>query len=154
MEFMTANSPDRTAFRRRGGKMVLWHGLSDGVFSANDTIRWYDALDRREQGGAADFARLFLVPGMGHCSGGPSTSSFSPFTALVDWVERGVAPRSITATAPDNTPWPGRTRPLCAYPNHAQYTGSGGLEDAASFACVGPDGGGGVAGGDQDAERR
>lgn len=154
MEFMTANSPDRTAFRQRGGKMVLYHGLSDGVFSANDTIHWYEALDRRERGAAADFARLFLVPGMGHCSGGPSTSSFSPFGALVDWVERGVAPRSITATAPEGTPWPGRTRPLCAYPNHAQYTGGGGPEDAASFACVGPDGGGAeAAGGDQGAEQ-
>jgi feruloyl esterase len=150
MEFMSANSPDRTAFRQHGGKMILWHGLSDGVFSANDTIHWYNALDRHEHGGAADFARLFLVPGLGHCSTGPATSSFSPFTALVNWVEHGVAPQSITATAPDGTPWPGRTRPLCAYPNYAQYTGSGNVEDAASFTCVGPDSthAGGV-GGDQ-----
>jgi hypothetical protein len=61
-------------------------------------------VDRRERGDAAGFARLFLVPGMGHCSGGPATSAFSPFSALVDWVERGIAPASITATAPDNTP--------------------------------------------------
>jgi Tannase and feruloyl esterase len=139
MEFMSANSPDRTAFRQHGGKMILWHGLSDGVFSANDTIRWYNALNRREHGSAADFARLFLVPGMGHCSTGPATSSLSPFTALVNWVEHGVAPQSITATAPDGTPWPGRTRPLCAHPSYAQYTSSGNVEDAASFTCIGPD---------------
>ena len=57
------------------------------------TIRWYEALDRRERGDAAEFARLFLVPGLGHCSGGPATGSFSPFAALVDWVERGIAPQ-------------------------------------------------------------
>jgi feruloyl esterase len=139
MEFMTANSPDRTAFRQRGGKMILWHGLSDGVFSANDTIRWYDALDRRERGGAAEFARLFLVPGLGHCSGGPATGAFSPFSALVDWVERGIAPASIVATASPGAPWPGRTRPLCAYPTQARYTGNGSTEDAASFVCAAPD---------------
>jgi hypothetical protein len=129
--------------------MILWHGLSDGVFSANDTIRWYDALDRRECGDAAAFARLFLVPGPGHCSGGPATSAFSPFSALVGWLERGVAPANIVATAPSGTPWPGRTRPLCAYPTQARYNGAGSVADAASFACAGPDEAGGRQHGDE-----
>ena len=137
MQFMTARSPDRTAFRQNGGKMILYHGLSDGVFSPLDTIRWYEAVDRR-MGHAEDFIRLFLVPGMGHCSGGPSTDSFSPFTALVNWVENGVAPDRIIATAPAGTPWPGRTRPLCAYPTQARYSGNGSIEDAASFVCEAP----------------
>jgi Tannase and feruloyl esterase len=134
MQFMTARSPDRTAFRQNGGKMILYHGLSDGVFSPFDTIDWYNAMDRR-MGHAEDFIRLFLVPGMGHCSGGPSTDSVSPFTALVNWVEKGIAPDSIIATAPTGTPWPGRTRPLCAYPAQARYSGNGSIEDAASFVC-------------------
>ncbi len=137
MQFMTARSTDRTAFRQNGGKMIIYHGLSDGVFSPFDTIRWYNAMDRR-MGHAEDFIRLFLVPGMGHCSAGPATNSFSAFTALVNWVEKGIAPDSIIATAPGGTPWPGRTRPLCAYPTQARYSGNGGIEEAANFVCEAP----------------
>lgn len=139
MQFMTARSPDRTAFRQNGGKMIIYHGLSDGVFSPFDTIGWYEAMNQR-MGHADDFIRLFLVPGMGHCSGGPSTDSFSPFTALVNWVEKGIAPDSLIATAPAGTPWPGRTRPLCAYPTQARYSGSGNIEDPTNFVCAAPGG--------------
>ncbi len=65
-------------------------------------------------------------------------SSFSPFTTLVNWVEKGIAPDSISATAPAGTPWPGRMRPLCAYPMQARYSGSGSIEDAANFVCEAP----------------
>ena len=135
IQFMTARSPDRTAFRQNGGKMIIYHGLSDGVFSPLDTIRWYNAMDRR-MGHAQDFVRLFLVPGMGHCGGGVATNSFSPFTALVSWVEKGIAPERLVASAGASTPWPGRTRPLCLYPSQARYSGNGSIEDAANFVCA------------------
>jgi feruloyl esterase len=75
---------------------------------------------------------------MNHCGGGPSTSQFDAFSALVDWVENDKAPESITGTAPANTPWPGRTRPLCAYPELPRYKGSGDIHLAESFECRAP----------------
>jgi hypothetical protein len=78
-------------------------------------------------------SRVYLVPGMGHCTGGPATlDTFDLLGAVVDWVENGKAPDSVTATGAD---FPGRSRPLCAYPKHAQYKGQGDPEDAASFEC-------------------
>jgi feruloyl esterase len=84
-----------------------------------------------------EFARLFLVPGMNHCSnsGGPSTDLYDALTPRVNWVEKGAAPDSIIAKAAATAPWPGRTRSLCAYPRQAHYKGSGSVEDAANFAC-------------------
>jgi Tannase and feruloyl esterase len=79
------------------------------------------------------WSRLYLVPGMGHCAGGPETlDSFDALGAMVRWVEQGTAPDSITATGRS---FPGRSRPLCAYPLHAQYKGQGNTEDAANFEC-------------------
>jgi hypothetical protein len=138
MEFMTALSTDLSAFKKHGGRMIIYHGNSDGVFSPHDTISWYEAMDKRMNGKAQSFVRLFLVPGMGHCGGGPGTTQFDAFMSLVDWVQNGIAPDSITATAPDGTPWPGRTRPLCPYPEQARYKGSGSIEDQSSFICKPP----------------
>jgi feruloyl esterase len=135
LEFMKADATNLTTFRSRGGKLIIAHGVSDPVFSILDTINWWNDLDKVNGGRAADFARVFAVPGMNHCAGGPATDQFNAFAALVDWVEKGVAPDRIIATARMTTPWPGRTRPLCAYPTQAQYTGSGSLEDAANFVC-------------------
>ncbi|MEH3107816.1 MAG: tannase/feruloyl esterase family alpha/beta hydrolase [Sphingomonas fennica] len=108
---------------------------ADPVFSVHDTIRWWEALDARERGHAADFTRLFVAPGMAHCRGGPATSRFDAFTALTRWVEEGIAPDRIVATAPQGTPWPGRSRPLCPYPTVARPTGAGDPDRAESFAC-------------------
>src|SRR5690606_1674920 len=83
----SARSSDLDAFRARGGKLIVPHGVSDPVFSINDTIDWWEEVDRRYGGGAADFARIFPVAGMGHCQGGPATDRFDAFGALVDWVE-------------------------------------------------------------------
>jgi Tannase and feruloyl esterase len=138
MEFMTARSTDLRRFKKHDGKMILYHGNSDGVFSPHDTINWYEAMDERMPGKAQSFARLFLVPGMGHCGGGPGTTGFDAFTPLVNWVEHGVAPDSIVASAPSGTPWPGRTRPLCPYPKQARYIGSGDINNAAYFRCEMP----------------
>ena len=132
---MRADSTDLTAFKARGGKLIIAHGVSDPVFSIIDTVDWWKDLDAVNGGRASEFVRLFAVPGMNHCAGGPSTDQFDAFGALVDWVEQGSAPDRIVATARVTTPWPGRTRPLCAYPRQARYTGSGSVEDAGNFVC-------------------
>ena len=139
VEFMTGTSTDLRAFRERGGKMIIYHGTADGVFSIVDTARWYQVMNRRMNHRAQDFARLFPVPGMTHCGGGPATSQFDTFSLLVNWVENRIAPDTILATAPAGTPWPGRTRPLCPYPAFARYNGSGDLNIAANFTCTRPE---------------
>jgi feruloyl esterase len=135
-DFMMASSTDLAAFKNRGGKLLVVHGVSDPVFSINNTIDWWNDVNKANNGAASEFVRLFAVPGMNHCSGGPATDQFDAFTALVNWVEKGAAPASIVATAGPGTPWPGRTRPLCAYPQQARYKGAGSIEDAGSFLCV------------------
>ena len=131
----SARSSDLSGLRARGAKMIVPQGVSDPVFSINDTAAWYRDVDRLNDGHAADFVRLFPVPGMAHCSGGPATDRFNAFDALVAWVEQGTPPDEIMATAGPMSPWPGRTRPLCPYPKVARYVGQGSLEDAASFRC-------------------
>jgi poly(3-hydroxybutyrate) depolymerase len=134
-DFMLASSTDIAAFKNRGGKLLIVHGVSDPVFSINDTISWWNDVNRANNGAASDFTRLFAVPGMNHCGGGPATDQFDAFTALQNWVEKSAAPDRIVATAGPNSPWPGRTRPLCAYPKQARYKGSGSVEDAGNFVC-------------------
>ena len=133
--YFMANSTDLSRFKARQGKLVIVHGVSDPIFSVNDTIHWYEQLNQVNQGRAAEFVRIFAVPGMNHCGGGPATDQFDAFAALVNWTEKSFAPDKIVATAGAATPWPGRTRPLCAYPAQARYTGSGSIEDAANFTC-------------------
>jgi feruloyl esterase len=134
-ELIAAKRTDLRAFQRHGGRMIVPHGVSDPVFSIHDTRRWWEAVDRASDGRAAEFVRLFPVPGMNHCGGGPATDRYDCLAAIVDWVERGVAPERILAAAGPASPWPGRTRPLCPYPQVARYAGSGSVEDAASFVC-------------------
>ena len=136
-QFAIADSTDLSAFKARGGKMLIYHGGSDPNFSVNDTINYYNSMNTAMGGSASSFVKLFTVPGMNHCGGGPATSNFDMLTPLVAWVENGVAPTSITATAPT----PGffgvasRTRPLCPYPQWAHYNGSGDINVASSFTC-------------------
>jgi feruloyl esterase len=122
-------------FSSRGGKLLFYHGVSDPWFSAIDTVNYYDRMVK-DNGGAAqtsNFSRLFLAPGMGHCQGGASAvDSFDLLTGVVDWVEKGTAPESVTATG---RAFPGRSRPLCAYPKHAHYKGQGDTQDARNFEC-------------------
>ena len=116
------------------GKLIFFHGDSDPWFSALDTLQYYKSL-AAENGGAekvAEWSRLFLVPGMEHCAGGASLDHFDMLTAVVNWVEKGTAPDAIIATG---KAFPGRSRPLCAFPRHAQYNGSGQTEDAKNFSC-------------------
>ena len=122
-------------FFQHGGKLIFYHGLSDPWFSAKDTIRYYTEMTA-DNGGAevvAKSSRLFLVPGMGHCfGGGPTLDEFDLLTSLEGWVEKGAPPDSVVATG---RAIPGRSRPLCPYPKHAQYQGTGDPENAANFEC-------------------
>jgi feruloyl esterase len=124
-----------SSFSGHGGKLLFFHGVSDPWFSALDTVGYYRALGEANGGAdrVRDWSRLYLVPGMGHCGGGAATlDRFDLLSAVVDWVEGGKAPASVVATGAS---FPGRSRPLCAYPQHAQYKGSGNSEDAANFEC-------------------
>jgi feruloyl esterase len=147
MDFMTppdVDDPKLASLQKSGGKMLIYHGQADPVFSVNDTIRWYDRLNKNLQGQADAVARLFTIPGETHCGGGVTLDKFDALTALTDWVEKGKAPERIIASAsPANkeirASWsPGRTRPLCPYPSYAAYSGQGDSEDAANFVCKTP----------------
>ena len=131
----TYNWTNLNSFTAHGGKQLFYAGNSDPWFSALALVDYYQRLGR-DNGGAAktmDFARLFLVPGMGHCGGGPATlDQFDLLGPLVDWVEQGKAPQSVIATGPS---LPGRSRPLCAWPEHAHYKGQGDVNEAANFEC-------------------
>jgi feruloyl esterase len=119
-----------TSFAARGAKLVIYQGVSDPVFSAVDIVDWYDKLNA-DNGDMHDTARLFLIPGMGHCMGGPATDHFDGLAALQDWVEKHQAPERISA---EGQAFPGVSRPLCAYPKVARYQG-GDTKSEASFAC-------------------
>jgi hypothetical protein len=136
-DLVGAQSTDLSRFRAHGGKLIVPHGGSDPIFSINDTIDWWRKVDAANHGTAAGFVRVLAVPGMNHCAGGPATDQYDVLGAVVDWVENGTAPDRIEATAAPMTPWPGRTRPLCPYPEIARYR-SGDLNRAESFACEQP----------------
>jgi hypothetical protein len=135
------------ALHARGAKMVLFHGVSDAIFSAEDTRQFLLRADQALGGRADAMARYFPVPGMNHCSGGPAADQFDLLSPLVRWVEQGVAPQAVPAAvrgaghpAGANTELPAgwspqRTRPLCAYPTVARYNGAGDPESAASYSC-------------------
>jgi len=154
MDFMTGVSLNLRPFRAHGGKLIISSSVNDGIFSGASIARWYRLMNRHMGGKAAEFARLFMVPNMAHCAGGPATNDFAvnELNAITAWVENGVAPERIVA-ANHNTasPFPngglfdprvaqnfptGGTRPLCPYPQTAQYSGSGMTNDAGNFICI------------------
>jgi Tannase and feruloyl esterase len=132
--FSATNTTDYGAFRQRSGKAIITMGTGDGLLNANGVRRWYQKLVEANGGieQTQRFARYFQVPGMGHCSGGPSLDHFQPFEALVAWVEQGRAPAELIATG---AAFPGRKRPLCAYPKIARYRGTGSADLAENFRC-------------------
>jgi feruloyl esterase len=131
------DSADYSSFRNRGGKLVIYQGVADSSVSITDTITWYDKMNAAQGGNAQSFARLFAIPGMNHCSGGPATETFDALAAVVNWVERGVAPDSILATAsnPGYFGVTSRSRPLCPHPKQTRYKGTGDINDASNFVC-------------------
>ncbi|MQY05839.1 tannase/feruloyl esterase family alpha/beta hydrolase [Actinomadura macrotermitis] len=130
-----AMSLDLDRFRRRGGKLVLWHGWADQSIPAVGTLDYYARLARRNGGLAATrtWARAFLAPTMYHCGlGGYRLQTFDPLPGLMDWVERGTAPDKVVASGTDEH-GAARTRPVFAYPLRARYDGTGSVNDAANF---------------------
>lgn len=142
MEFMTPpgmDDPKLQAFRDAGGRMIVFHGVSDPVFSIVDTTNWYEKLDANNEGQAGNFVTYYRVPGMPHGAGGPSTDDFDMFTALVNWVEHGEKPGPILAgvTAGNEEAQAALgdiTRKLCPYPQVMTYV-QGDPSDAGSFDC-------------------
>jgi hypothetical protein len=149
LSFMQPVNPTNlAALKNRGAKVMVYHGVSDAIFSVDDTTAWYDGLQSSNGGDASNFARFYRVPGMNHCAGGPSTDQFDMLTPLVNWVEKGEVPESVIASARGagnaagvnaNVPanWSAsRTRPLCPYPKVARLkAGATDLESAGSFEC-------------------
>lgn len=124
-----------SSFSGHGGKLLFYHGMSDTGFSPLDTIDYYQKMSQANGGmdQVQSWSRLYLVPGMGHCRGGAATlDDFDLLSGVVNWVENGTAPDSVIATG---KAFPGRSRPLCAYPKHAEYRGQGDPEDAKNFVC-------------------
>lgn len=124
-----------STFNGRGGKLIFYHGVSDPWFSAQETVNYYERL-QADNGPAptSTWSRLFLVPGMGHCGGGERTlDNFDMVSAIVNWVEKNQAPEQVIAKGASA---PGETRPLCPYPAHAQYSGSGDPKLAVSYRCA------------------
>ncbi|MBO9601076.1 MAG: tannase/feruloyl esterase family alpha/beta hydrolase [Novosphingobium sp.] len=117
-----------------GGKILFYHGVSDFWFSAFATWDYYQRAAQTNGAAFTDASRFYMVPGMLHCGGGNSFDQFDLLGPLVDWVEKGQAPEAVTA---HRSAKPDETRPLCPYPNHAQYLG-GDASKAASFACRPP----------------
>lgn len=150
---INATDPNLKAFKARGGKLILYHGWSDAALPPVNTINYFQSVTAKlGQREAGKFVRLFMVPGLQHCSGGPGPNSFGAMVtreqsdpqhdltlALERWVEAGVAPDQIIASkrqSQDAKSPVVRTRPLCPYPQVARYKGSGSTDDAANFSCV------------------
>jgi feruloyl esterase len=152
---LNATDPNLKAFAGHGGKLILYHGWNDPAISPLGTLDYFDQASTTNSDAQA-FMRLFMVPGMQHCYGGPGPSSFGQFgwrpgtgpedsahdlyRALEQWVEQGSAPEQVIAARIDIDEKTGpritMTRPLCAYPKQAKYKGSGDTSDAANFSCV------------------
>jgi len=144
-----AANPNMALFRDAGSKLIVYHGWSDPDISPLASIDYFhevvdfiqkeiDAADREVAlAETQDFFRLFMVPGMGHCSGGPGPDRFDALTALENWVEKGIAPERIIASKVEDGAVT-RTRPLCVYPQVAIYDGDGSTDEAENFYCAGP----------------
>ena len=132
---LSSYSPDLKAFSAHGGKIVMYHGWADPLLSPYNSIAYVGQVDARMGKATREgFLRLFMIPGMGHCGGGPGTDSFDGLAAVQAWVEHGQAPASLMASHMSKGV-ADRTRPLCPYPQVATYKGSGTTDEAASFVC-------------------
>jgi feruloyl esterase len=136
---INAIDPNLKAFLGRGGKLLLYHGWNDQLISPRNAVNYYDSVAKKLGGVAkiSDSFRLFMVPGMGHCTGGEGTSNFDAMAVIEQWVEQKKAPDQIVAAHMTDGK-PDRTRPLCPYPQVSQYKGSGSTDDAANFICKAP----------------
>lgn len=132
--------PDLSAFKAHGGKLIQYHGWADPAIPARTSIDYFEAVQSK-MGDTQAFYRLFMVPGMLHCGGGPGATAFDMQAAISAWVEAGAAPaRVVAAKFVDGDPSKGvlRTRVLCPFPQTAVYDGKGDRAKASSFVCTAP----------------
>ena len=134
---LDATDPDLTAFRRRGGKILMYYGWADPALNPLMGVGYYEKVREKMGAETAGFFRLFMMPGVFHCAGGVGPDETDTLTPLVEWVERGVAPARLVASRRVSGQVV-RTRPLCPYPMVARRQGSGSVDDAASFTCAAP----------------
>ena len=134
---VNAVNPDLRAFKARGGKLLLYHGWNDTAISAGNTINYYSSVLSKMGGKQDDWIRLFMAPGMQHCGNGPGPNQVNWMAALERWRESGTAPDRLDASRVTNNRVD-MTRPLCPYPQVAQYKGVGSTNDAANFVCKAP----------------
>ena len=141
---INALNPDLGPYLRRGGKLLQYHGWSDPQISPGNSVQYYERVAQSQstsdKSGVDKLRagyRLFMMPGMAHCSGGEGPDSFDKLGVLEQWVEKGIAPDSIVASKLKGGQVE-RTRPLCPYPQVARYRGAGSTDDAANFACGSP----------------
>ncbi|MBN2243917.1 MAG: tannase/feruloyl esterase family alpha/beta hydrolase [Acidobacteria bacterium] len=132
-----AKDPDLSKFRARGGRLLMTYGWADSILQPMMGVNYYEQALKENGPGTEDFFRLFMIPGMAHCSGGTGPDRHDPMTAVIDWVEKGKAPESIEARKVENNRVV-RTRPLCPYPKVARHAGEGSIDDASNFRCVEP----------------
>ncbi len=137
--------PNLAPFKASGGKLIQYHGWSDPDITPINSINYYESVVKFMGGNSVhgmratrDFYRLFLVPGMQHCGGGPGTSIFDMVEPLEQWVENGIAPAEIPASHATYGKVD-RTRPLCPFPQEARWNGSGSTDETSNFVCTLPD---------------
>ncbi|MGH8245187.1 MAG: tannase/feruloyl esterase family alpha/beta hydrolase, partial [Gammaproteobacteria bacterium] len=134
---LDATDPDLSAFKRRGGKILMYYGWADPALNPMMAVDYYEKVTEQIGPSTSEFFRLFMVPGMFHCAGGVGVSTVDWLTPLMDWVEKGVAPDRIVGSRLAEGKVV-RTRPLCAYPQVARYKGQGSIDDATNFVCGKP----------------
>jgi feruloyl esterase len=134
-----AGDPDLSKFKARGGKLLLYHGWADPGPAPENTINYYEAVNRKLGGSQDDWMRLFLMPGVGHCGGGVGPDQADFLGALERWRESGIAPDQILATRGGGRGGQApMSRALCPFPQVARYTGAGSTNDAGNFRCAQP----------------
>ena len=137
-DLIGATDPNLKEFFAHGGKLIMYHGWNDQLITPLNSIDYYNSVAEK-LGGVAKIDgsfRLFMAPGMNHCSGGDGPSRFDAVSALEQWVEQGKAPERLVASHVAAGNQVDRSRPLCPYPQVARYTGTGSTDDAANFTCV------------------
>jgi hypothetical protein len=132
-----AKNPDLSKFIKRGGKIIMTYGWADTILQPMMGVNYYEQAVSKNGPKTTDSFRLFMVPGMAHCGGGIGPDRHDAVTAVINWVEQGKAPDSMTASRVVNNQIV-RTRPLCPYPQVARYQGQGSIDDASNFRCVAP----------------
>jgi feruloyl esterase len=132
--FVDSVNPDLSRFKAHGGKLLLTHGWADTTITPEGTVYYYESVLNKMGQDQGNWMRLFMAPGMAHCGGGPGVNTFDSIGTIEKWREEGIAPDQMIGSNAQT----GLKRPICAYPQSAEYKGSGDLKDAANWVCKAP----------------